>query len=260
VGKPVKFISTGEKIEDLDAFYPDRMASRILGMGDVISLVEKAQQSISEKDAEDVAMRMMKGEFNLQMFMDMQKMMKKMGPMGNVMKMMGMGSMLGISSDQADEVGKHGDQMMKLYETVINSMTKEEKEHPEIINMSRRRRIARGSGMKDSEIGQMLNQFEEMKKVFDAMFGMFKGGGFPGAGGGGGFPFGGGGLGGGGFPFGGGRPPFGGGGANGGSGPKAGLPPGIPPAGGFRPGKGPKGFPPLGGPGGGYYRKKKKKH
>ncbi len=256
VGRPVKFISTGEKMEDLEAFYPDRMASRILGMGDVLSLVEKAQASIDEKEAESVAKRMMKGEFTLSMFMDMQKMMKKMGPMGNIMKMMGMGGMFGIPSDKQDEIAEHGEKMMKLYEVAINSMTKFEREHPEEINMSRRRRIARGSGMKEGQVGEMLNQFEQMRQVFGMMHKMGLGGMM---GGGGGFP----GMGGGGFPGmppggfpgmgGGGMPPF----------PPGGMPGGMPGGAGL-PGltgrKPPKGFPPLGGPGGGYYRKKKKRH
>ncbi len=259
VGKPVKYISTGEKIEDLEAFYPDRMASRILGMGDVLTLVEKAQQAIDEKEAEDVAKRFMKGEFNLQMFIEMHKMMKRMGPMGNIMKMMGIGGMFGISSDQQDEVAEKGEEMFRLYEVAINSMTKAEREQPELIDMPRRRRIARGSGLKDNEIGQMLNQFEQMRQVFKAMHQMMGGfggmgglpgmGGFPGASGG--FPEAGGGL-----------PPGGGLGAGGfpGLGPGMGLPK-LPP-GGF-PGRTPpipKGGFPIGGPGGGYYRKKKKRH
>jgi signal recognition particle subunit SRP54 len=243
VGRPVKYISTGEKMEDLEAFYPDRMASRILGMGDVLSLVEKAQESIDEKEAESVAKRMMKGEFTLAMFMDMQKMMKKMGPMGN------------------------GEKMMKLYETAINSMTKMEREHPDRIDMSRRRRIARGSGMKESEIGRMLNEFEQMRQIFSYMHKMGLGGLMGGGGGlpgmGGGFP----GFGGGGFPgMGGGGFPGMGGGFPGSSGsPMPPFPPGgLPGATGSGKGSGggklPKGFPPLGGPGGGYYGKKKKRH
>jgi signal recognition particle subunit SRP54 len=259
VGRPVKYISTGEKLEDLEAFYPDRMASRILGMGDVLSLVEKAQAAIDEKDAESVAKRMMKGEFTLTMFMDMQKMMKKMGPMGNIMKMMGIGGSLGIPTDKQDEIAEHGEKMMKLYEVAINSMTLLEREHPEKIDMSRRRRIARGSGMKESQIGRMLNEFEQMRQIFDYMHKMGLGGlmggggGLPGMGGGG-FP----GMGGGGFPgMGGGFPGLGPGGM-----PQLppGFPGGMPQGGGFPGRKPPKGFPPLGGPGGGYYRKKKKKH
>lgn len=169
------------------------------------------------------------------------------------MKMMGLGGMLGIPSDKQDEIAEHGEKMMKLYEVAIGSMTKAEREHPEIIDMSRRRRIARGSGMKEAQIGRMLNEFEQMRQIFDYMHKMGLGGLM--GGGGGGSPFGGGGfpgLGGGGFPGlgGGGMPPF----------PPGGLPGQMPPMGGLPGRKPPKGFPPLGGPGGGYYRKKKKRH
>ncbi len=177
VGKPIKFISTGEKLDNLETFYPDRMAGRILDMGDVLSLVEKAQQSIDEKEAERVAMDMMKGDFTLEMFIDMQKMMKKMGSIGDIMKMMGIGGMFGLSSAQQKGLAEHGEQMMSLYETAINSMTKEERKKPELIDFNRRRRIARGSGLKDAQIGQMLNEFQQMK----TMMGYFKNsGGLPG--------------------------------------------------------------------------------
>ncbi len=227
-GKPVKFMSTGEKLDALEAFFPDRMASRILGMGDVLSLVERAQESIDEKEAERVAREMMTGEFTLEMFMSSQKMMKKMGSLGDIMKMMGLGGMLGISSDQQAQIASHGEQMFKLYEAAINSMTPEERRKPEIINMSRRRRIARGAALKDNEVGQMLNEFEQMRKMFQQFRSMMGGGGV-------GLPFG--------MP--GGLP-----GAPGGRGP--GLPK-IP-----QPPRPPGGFP-VKGPGGGYYRKKGKR-
>ncbi len=178
-GKPVKYISTGEKLDQLEAFYPDRMASRILGMGDVLSLVEKAQASIDEKEAEKVAKQMMGGEFTLEMFISAQRMMKKMGSLGDIMKMMGMGGMLGLSSEQQEVIASHGESMFKLYETAINSMTPAERRQPEIINMSRRRRIARGAGLKENEVGQMLNEFEQMRRMFQQMRKMF-GFGFPG--------------------------------------------------------------------------------
>jgi signal recognition particle subunit SRP54 len=239
--KPIKYISTGEKLDALEAFYPDRMASRILGMGDVLTLVEKAQATIDEKEAERVAKQMMGGEFTLEMFLSSQKMMKKMGSLGDIMKMMGMGGMLGLSSEQQDMIASHGENMFNLYETAINSMTPAERQKPEIINMSRRRRIARGAGLQDNQIGQMLNEFEQMRRMF-AQFRQMFGGGFPGMPGGmpGGMPFG--------MP---GVPPMPG--APGGKGPQL---PKMPP-GGFRPNP-PPGFP-LKGPGGGYFRKKGKK-
>lgn len=188
VGKPIKYISTGEKLEALEAFYPDRMASRILGMGDVLTLVEKAQKTIDEKEAEKVARQMMAGEFSLEMFVNAQKMMKKMGSMGDIMKMMGIGGMLGISSDQQNMLANQGERMFGLYETAINSMTVEERRKPEVIDMKRRRRIARGAGLKENEVGQMLNEFEQMRSVFGQMRKMM--GGFGGLGGlfGGGMP------------------------------------------------------------------------
>jgi signal recognition particle subunit SRP54 len=185
VGKPIKFISTGEKLDNLETFYPDRMAGRILDMGDVLSLVEKAQASIDEKEAERVAMDMLKGDFTLEMFVDMQKMMKKMGSIGDIMKMMGVGGMFGLNSSQQKAVAEHGEQMMSLYETAINSMTKAERKNPEIIDFNRRRRIAKGSGLKDAQIGQMLNEFQQMKGMMAMMKPMMMGGGggMPGMGG-----------------------------------------------------------------------------
>jgi signal recognition particle subunit SRP54 len=177
VGCPIKFLSTGEKLDALEAFYPDRMAGRILGMGDVVSLVEKAQEAIDEKEAQKVAEDMMSGQFTLEMFMQAQRMMKKMGPLGDVMKMMGLPGMLGLSSDQQKEIAGHGENMMKLYETAISSMTTDERRKPEIINMSRRRRIAAGSGLEDNQLGQMLNEFEQMRSMFSQL-GKMTGGAF----------------------------------------------------------------------------------
>lgn len=225
VGKPVKYISTGEKLDNLETFYPDRMASRILDMGDVLSLVEKAQQSLDEKEMERVAADMMRGEFTLEMFIDMQKMMKRMGSIGDIMKMMGVGGMMGLNSQQQKMVAEHGEQMMSLYETAINSMTREERRKPDMIDFSRRRRIARGSGLKDAQIGQMLNEFQQMKAMMGYLKPMMRG------------SFGGG-------PFGGGPPGLGGGGTGdmpmfppAGTRPGGGLPPGFP--------RSPFGMPPV---------------
>ncbi len=178
-GCPIKFISTGEKLEALEAFYPDRAASRILGMGDVLTLVEKAQANIDEKEAEKVAKQMLGGDFTLEMFVSAQKMMKKMGSLGDIMKMMGMGNALGLNSEQQAVIANHGENMFKLYETAISSMTPAERQKPEIINMSRRRRIARGAGLKENELGQMLNEFEQMRKML-AQFRKLFGSGMPG--------------------------------------------------------------------------------
>ncbi len=179
-GKPIKYMSVGEKMNEIEAFYPDRMASRILGMGDVLTLVEKAQASIDEKEAEKVAKQMMQGEFSLEMFLNSQKMMKSMGSMGDVMKMMGIGGMLGINSDQQAQIAEHGENMLKLYEAAINSMTPDERRRPETITMSRRRRIAKGSGLQDNQVGQMLKEFEQMRQMFSQFHKMMGGFSFPG--------------------------------------------------------------------------------
>jgi signal recognition particle subunit SRP54 len=186
VGKPIKFIGTGEKLQALEAFYPDRIASRILGMGDVISLVEKAQQAIDEKEAEKVAKQMMQGEFTLEMFIKTQSMVKKMGSMGDIMKMMGVGGMLGINSSQQEQIATQGETIFKAYETAYNSMTKEERIKPQMIDMSRRRRIAKGSGLQENQLGKMLNEFEQMRSMFKQFSKLLGGfGGMAGAGAGG---------------------------------------------------------------------------
>jgi signal recognition particle subunit SRP54 len=207
VGKPIKFISTGEKLDNLETFYPDRMASRILGMGDVLSLVEKAQKNIDEKDAERAVMDMFQNDFSFEQFVNMQSMMKKMGNMGDIMKMMGVGGMLGLSSEDQNKIATEGEAMMNKYEIAINSMTIAERRKPDLIDFPRRRRIARGSGLKENEIGKMLNEFEKMREAMRQMKAMMGGMGPLGGMFGGGNPFGGGG---GGNPFGGGGGPFGG--------------------------------------------------
>jgi signal recognition particle subunit SRP54 len=179
-GMPIKYMSVGEKMNEIEAFYPDRMASRILGMGDVLSLVEKAQASIDEKEAEKVAKQMMQGEFTLEMFMNSQKMMKKMGGMNDLMKMMGMGGMLGLNSEQQAEIAQHGEKMLNLYEVAYNSMTPGERRKPEIINVQRRRRIAKGSGLQEAQVVQMLKEFEQMRQMFSQFHKMLGGFGMPG--------------------------------------------------------------------------------
>jgi signal recognition particle subunit SRP54 len=175
VGKPIKFISTGEKLDALEAFYPDRMASRILGMGDVLSLVEKAQQNIDEKEAEKMAKDMLQGDFTLEMFINAQRMMRKMGPMGQIMKMMGVGGMLGINSEQQDALATEGEALLGKYGVACDSMTKFEKQHPEKIDFGRRRRIAKGAGIQENEIAQMLKAFEQMRAMFQQLRGLLGG-------------------------------------------------------------------------------------
>ncbi len=138
---------------------------------------------------------MMQGEFTLEMFIKAQGMMKKMGSMGDLMKMMGMGGMLGINSTQQEQLASEGETILKRYETAYNSMTKAERVKPQIIDMSRRRRIARGSGLRENELGKMLNEFEKMRAMFSQFSKMLGGlpmAGLAGGGAGGGMPFGGG--------------------------------------------------------------------
>jgi signal recognition particle subunit SRP54 len=162
VDKPIKFISTGEKMEDLDVFYPDRMASRILGMGDVVSLVERAQQAFDEEDARKMNKKMRENKFDLDDFLSQMQQIKKMGNVKDLMAMIpGMGSAIkdvDISNDS-----------FKPIEAAILSMTKKERENPDIIDGSRRRRIAKGSGNSIQEVNNLLKQFDQMRKMMKKM-------------------------------------------------------------------------------------------
>ncbi len=163
-GVPIKFMGTGEKVEDFDIFHADRMAQRILGMGDVVSLVEKAQDAIDKKEAERIAEKMRKADFDFEDFLTQLHQMKKMGPLGNVMKMMP-----GMSGVQ---VGEKEENKLKKTEAIIQSMTKKERARPEILNGSRRARIAAGSGTKVSDVNALLKQFSQMRQMMK----MLKGG------------------------------------------------------------------------------------
>lgn len=163
-GVPIKFMGTGEKAEDFDVFHADRMAQRILGMGDVVSLVEKAQETIDQKEAERLAEKMKKADFDLEDFLAQLQQMKKMGPLGNIMKMMP-----GMSGVQ---VGEKEEKKMRQTEAIIQSMTKRERARPEILNGSRRARIAKGSGTKVSDVNALLKQFSQMRQMMK----MLKGG------------------------------------------------------------------------------------
>src|SRR4051812_3821561 len=164
-GVPIKFVGTGEKTGDFDTFYPDRLASRILGMGDVVSLVEKAQESIDQGEAEKMAEKMRKADFNLEDFLAQMQSIKKMGSMQSIIGMMpGMSGM---------ELPEGADKQMARTEAIIKSMTVQERRKPEILNGNRRKRIAEGSGVKIVEVNQLLKQFQEMQKMMK----MFKGGG-----------------------------------------------------------------------------------
>ena len=179
-GKPIKFAGVGEKLEDFEPFHPERMASRILGMGDVVSLVEKAAEAVNEEDAKRMEEKMRKGTFTLEDFLDQMRQMKKMGPLDNLMKMMPGGA---EALKQVD-VGKQEKELARM-EAMICGMTPKERRSPQILNASRRRRIAAGSGVTVTELNTMLNKFGEMQQMMKKFGKLSKmmgrmGGGFPG--------------------------------------------------------------------------------
>lgn len=158
-GKPIKFIGMGEKLEDLEPFYPDRMASRILGMGDVLSLIEKAQQVYDEKEAAELEKKMRSQTFTFDDFLSQMQQVKKMGPLKDLMKMIP--GLSGVDLDKVDIDEKK----IGHIEAIIQSMTKAERNNPDILNGSRKKRIAKGSGTTIQEVNKLLKQFEEMKKM-----------------------------------------------------------------------------------------------
>jgi len=162
-GVPIKFIGTGEKTADFENFYPDRLASRILGMGDVVSLVEKAQEHIDQKEAERMAEKMRKADFNLEDFLSQMQQVKKMGSMQSIM-----GMMPGMSGVQLPD---DSEKQMKRTEAIIQSMTIQERRKPAVLNGNRRIRIAKGAGVKVVEVNQLIKQFEQMQKLMKMMKG-----------------------------------------------------------------------------------------
>lgn len=162
VKKPIKFVGTGEKMDALDVFYPSRMADRILGMGDVVSLVEKAQEQFDEQEARKLHKKIIKNQFNFNDFYDQIQQIKKMGNMKDLMGMIpGVGKMMkNVDID---------DDAFKSIEAIIQSMTPQEKENPKLLNNSRRKRIAKGSGMEVLEVNKLIKQFEETSKVMKMM-------------------------------------------------------------------------------------------
>ena len=158
-GKPIKYVGTGEKLDDIEEFHPSRMASRILGMGDVLSLIEKAEQQIDEKQAAEMAAKLKNNTFDMNDLLAQFQEIKKMGPLKQVMSMLpGMGNKL-------KDVDIDDRQLLRV-ESIIYSMTKRERERPDIINPSRKRRIAAGSGTSVEEVNRLLRQHEQMKKMF----------------------------------------------------------------------------------------------
>ena len=156
---PIKFIGVSEKMDGLAEFHPDRMANRIIGMGDVISLVEKVQDEIDEKEAEKTAKKMMKGNFDLEDFLAQLNQIKKLGPLENLIKLIPGAKKMGLSDAKIDP------KQMAHIEAIVLSMTPEERHHPEIIKASRKQRIANGCGLTVTDVNKLLQQFEEMKKM-----------------------------------------------------------------------------------------------
>ena len=160
---PIKFVGVSEKMDGLTPFYPERMASRILGMGDVLSLVEQVQNEIDEKEAEKTARKMMKGNFDLEDFLVQLNQIKKLGPLENLLKLLPGAKKLGLNNVNIDP------KIMKRTEAIVLSMTVEERRNPSILKASRKKRIAEGSGTTVTDVNKLLTQFEEMKKMMKMM-------------------------------------------------------------------------------------------
>ena len=168
----------GEKLSDLEQFYPDRMASRILGMGDILSLIEKAELEVDEEKAKELSQKLKKAEFDFNDFLDQMRQVKKMGGMSSILGMMpGMGQLKDVDIDE---------KAMDRVEAIILSMTLKERANPSILNLSRKQRIAKGAGVEISEVNRIVKQFDQMKKMMKQLPGMMGGkkkGGFGGLGG-----------------------------------------------------------------------------
>jgi signal recognition particle subunit SRP54 len=162
IGRPIAFAATGEKIDAFEQFHPDRMASRILGMGDVLTLIEQAEKVFEADKAEEAAQRMLEGQFTLEDFLEQLQQLKKMGPLSGVM-----GMLPGMPKEMKN--AQVGDDMVKVTEAIIRSMTPEERRKPDIINGSRRTRIANGSGTQVSDVNKLIKQFTEMQKMMKRM-------------------------------------------------------------------------------------------
>jgi signal recognition particle subunit SRP54 len=162
-GVPIRYLGTGEKAADLEVFHPDRLAGRILGMGDVVTLVEKAQAKVDQREAERLAEKLRKGDFDLDDFLAQMRQMRQMGPLGDMLKMLpGMGNV---------QVGAREEGMVRRTEAILTSMTPRERRRPEVLNASRRARIARGSGAQVADVNALLKQFGQMREMMRMMRG-----------------------------------------------------------------------------------------
>ncbi len=167
---PIKFLGTGEKLDALEPFYPDRLASRILGMGDILSLIEKAQEAVDEKSAEVMEKKLRESRFDLNDFLEQMQQMKRLGPIENLLKMLP-----GVNSKMLDEV-VIDPKLMPRKEAIVRSMTMAERRDPALLNASRRKRVATGCGQTVQEVNQFLNEFEQMRKTIKMMMGNSPGG------------------------------------------------------------------------------------
>ncbi len=167
--KPIKYIGVGEKVADLEPFHPERMASRILGMGDVLTLIERAQQNIDEEKARELEAKMRKAEFNFNDFLEQMQQVKSMGPIGDLLSMIP-----GMNQAKLGDIEVDDGQLARI-EAIILSMTKEERMNPSIINLSRKKRIAKGCGCDIAEVNRLMKQFDQMKAMMKQFSGMMKG-------------------------------------------------------------------------------------
>jgi signal recognition particle subunit SRP54 len=169
-GAPIKFLGVGETADALEPFHPDRMASRILNMGDVLTLVERAQEAVKAEEAEEIARKLRRDEFDLQDFRDQLRRVRKMGPLSQFL-----GLLPGVPKEALREVEKDGGRSVKRVEAILDSMTVAERARPSILNGSRRRRIARGSGTSVQEVNRLIAQFEDMRRMMKRMSRLGKG-------------------------------------------------------------------------------------
>jgi signal recognition particle subunit SRP54 len=175
-GKPILYAGMGEKLSDLEQFYPDRMASRILGMGDVLTMIEKAQENLDEDKAKQLEEKMRKNEFDFEMYLESMSQMKKMGGLSGLMGMMpGLGMAGGRGGKMPEIDTDAAEQNMKRIEAIIHSMTPKERRNPNLLNPSRKNRIAKGAGVQVSEVNRLVKQFEQTKKLMKQMPGMMGG-------------------------------------------------------------------------------------
>ena len=171
-GKPILYVGMGEKLSDLEQFYPDRMASRILGMGDVLTLIEKASKSIDEEKEKQLTDKLKKGKFDFEDYLESMNQMKNMGGISSILSMMpGMGSMMG-GIKQSDLESAVNEDKLKRTEAIILSMTRKERQNPDILNPQRKHRIAKGAGVDISEVNRLVKQFEQSRKMMKQIPGL----------------------------------------------------------------------------------------